>query len=90
MAQCKVLLHTSDYESGNVTVVSEAIYAGCQVVCFNHHIQSRDENIHIVNDQKEMLQKILALLAQNLDYSIGKTTVDMTKSAQMILDLYKQ
>ncbi len=88
MSQSKIFLHTSNYESGNVTVVSEAIYAGCSAVCFDHHIQSRHKNIFISKNNEGLFEHLKLLLHTKLDHQIGELTVDMKASARKFITLF--
>jgi glycosyltransferase involved in cell wall biosynthesis len=69
MGRSKIFLHPSSYE-GFATVLTEALYAGCQVVCFCQPMNTVFNNQHVVKTQDGMTEKVLALLEdQHLNHN---------------------
>jgi len=87
MQRSKILLHPSSYE-GFATVLTEGLYAGCQVVCFCQPMNAVFENQHIVKTGNEMTEKVLALLEdQHLTYN-RVITWPIELSCQSMLALF--
>lgn len=61
MQQCRVFLHTSNYE-GFSTVCLEALYAGAHVISFFSAMEKDITHWHIVQTKEEMASKALELL----------------------------
>jgi glycosyltransferase involved in cell wall biosynthesis len=61
MQRTKVFVHTSNYE-GFGAVCIEALYAGAHVVSFTKPMDTAIAHWHHVKDEKEMAEKIIALL----------------------------
>ncbi len=61
MQQSKIFLHTSSYE-GFGTVYAEALYAGAHVVGFTKPMTKSFKHFHLVENRKEMRDKIISLL----------------------------
>jgi glycosyltransferase involved in cell wall biosynthesis len=89
MQRSKILLHPSSYE-GFSTVLLEALYAGAHVVSFFKPMKAQFLHHHIVKDQEEMNQKILALLNDNgLDHEPVLVNT-MTQMARSVMQLFPQ
>jgi glycosyltransferase involved in cell wall biosynthesis len=68
MQRSKIFLHPSNYE-GFGAVLSEALYAGAQVVSFCKPMDKDYRHHHVVNDMEEMNAKLLAILkSKNTDH----------------------
>lgn len=63
MQRSKVFLHPSSYE-GFSSAVTEAFYAGCEVVSYTQPMHTMPGNFHRFNDEQE-LNKIMANLFTN-------------------------
>lgn len=61
MQRSKIFMHPSNYE-GFGAVLSEALYAGAQVVSFCKPMDKDYRHHHVVNDMEEMNAKLLAIL----------------------------
>jgi glycosyltransferase involved in cell wall biosynthesis len=61
MQQSKILLHPSSYE-GFSTVCTEALQSACHVISFCRAMDKDIDQWHIVNGEKEMCEKTLAIL----------------------------
>jgi glycosyltransferase involved in cell wall biosynthesis len=87
MQQCKVFLHTSNYE-GFSTVCLEALYAGAHVVSFFKPMEKDIEHWHIVQTKEEMAQKTLELLlSPTTDYT-PVLAYAMDDVAKQVMQLY--
>lgn len=64
MQQSRIFLHTSSYE-GFATVIMEALYAGAQVICFCKPMKEPINQLYVVDNKREMLQKLKELLQQS-------------------------
>ncbi len=80
MQQTKVFLHTSSYE-GFSMVCLEALYAGCHVISFCKPMNRDFNHWHIVNSEKEMIEKTHEILSDTeteysrvMPYSIQEVT----------------
>ncbi|MDB5130548.1 MAG: hypothetical protein JWR02_297 [Mucilaginibacter sp.] len=68
MQRSKIFLHPSMYE-GFSTVLSEALYAGAQVVSFCKPMEKQFRNHYVVKTSEEMYEQVLAILrAKKLDH----------------------
>jgi len=61
MQRSKIFLHPSNYE-GFGAVLSEALYAGAQVVSFCKPMDKNYRHHHVVNNTEEMNAKLLSIL----------------------------
>ena len=87
MLRSKIFLHPSSYE-GFATVLTEALYAGCQIVCFCKPMRTVFENQHVVMTGNEMIEKTLILLEdQHLSYN-SVITWPIEESCQKMLALF--
>jgi glycosyltransferase involved in cell wall biosynthesis len=64
MQKTKVFLHPSAYEGFGMVCV-EALNAGARVISFCKPMNDQIENWHIVQDEKEMAERAIDLLAQD-------------------------
>lgn len=61
MQHSRIFLHTSSYE-GFATVITEALYAGAHVVCFCKPMKEPINQLYVVNNKNEMIEKIKEIL----------------------------
>jgi Glycosyltransferase len=64
MQQSRIFLHTSSYE-GFATVITEALYAGAHVVCFCKPMKEPINQLYVVENKKQMIDKVRELLQQS-------------------------
>lgn len=64
MQQSKIFLHTSSYE-GFATVITEALYAGAHVICFCKPMKEPINQLYVVDNKKQMIDKIKEILQQS-------------------------
>lgn len=89
MQRSKILLHPSSYE-GFSTVLSEALYAGAHVVSFFKPMKAHFNHHHIVSDQSEMNDKVLASLKDDqLDHEPVLVN-SMHQMAHSVMKLFPQ
>jgi len=87
MANSRILLHTSSYESQGY-VFNEALYSGLSVVCFPVG-NAASPKTHHCKDRREMLQTLRKLLNSTADTNpIMLNSIDETVAA--FWDLYKR
>ena len=87
MQQAKIFLHTSSYE-GFSTVCLEALYAGAHVISFCDPVKEKIPHWHIVKNDEEMLEQLIALLQDaSLDHEAVMPFL-MKDSASAIINLY--
>jgi len=89
MQQCKVFLHTSNYE-GFSTVCLEALYAGAHVISFFRPMENDIEHWHIVLTKEEMAEKALAMLLDAETEYKPVLAYSMDDVAMQIVKAYKQ
>jgi glycosyltransferase involved in cell wall biosynthesis len=87
MQRSRILLHTSSYE-GFGGVMTEALYAGAQVISFCQPMDAAIPNWHIVADKAAMIQKTLELLQQPPRERASVLPYDMRDSARAFLRLF--
>ncbi len=87
MQHSKIFLHPSLYE-GFATVISEALYAGTQVVSFCKPMRLAFKNQHIVRSENEMIQKTNEILSDNKLTYESVITYSIEESCRKILSLY--
>ncbi|MBL0342345.1 MAG: glycosyltransferase [Bacteroidetes bacterium] len=87
MQKCKILLHTSSYESGGY-VFLEALYSGMKVVCFKVGLLPEVQGAYSCDNEKEIYSNLKSLLTYKQEYS-RKTVPFISDSAKAIFDLYK-
>jgi glycosyltransferase involved in cell wall biosynthesis len=87
MQRSKVFLHPSSYE-GFATVLTEALYAGTQVVAFCQPMKTIFKNQHVVKTEDEMTAKVNELLADKNLHHEAVTTWPIETTCQKILMLY--
>ena len=64
MQQSRVFLHTSSYE-GFATVITEALYAGANVVSFCKPMKEPINQLYVVDNKKQMIDKLKELLQES-------------------------
>ena len=64
MQQSRIFLHTSSYE-GFATVITEALYAGAHVICFCKPMKEPIDQLNVVDNKKQMIDKIKELLQES-------------------------
>jgi glycosyltransferase involved in cell wall biosynthesis len=87
MQQCKIFLHTSNYE-GFSTVCLEALYAGAHVISFFRPMDRDIEHWHIVQTKEEMATKTLQLLLNRLTPYTPVLAYSMDDIATRVLQLF--
>ncbi len=89
MQQCKVFLHTSNYE-GFSTVCLEALYAGAHVISFFSPMEQTVPHWHIVQTREEMATKALELLLNRATEYTPVLPYSIAEVATLIMQLYKR
>jgi glycosyltransferase involved in cell wall biosynthesis len=87
MQRSKILLHTSAYE-GFGYVNLEALYAGASVVSFVKPMDEPIPNWHIVNNEKDMLRKVKAILSDTKNSPRSILPFNVTDSAKAMMKLF--
>lgn len=87
MQRSRILLHTSSYE-GFGGVMTEALYAGAQVISFCQPMDANIPNWHIVADKAAMIRKTLELLQQPSGERVSVLPYNMQDSARAFLRLF--
>lgn len=67
MQQSRIFLHTSSYE-GFATVITEALYAGAQVICFCKPMKEPINQLYVVDNKTKMIEKLKELLEQSITH----------------------
>lgn len=89
MQQSTIFLHTSYYE-GFSTVCLEALYAGAHVISFCNPVPAPFPHWHIVNDEEEMLEKLLQLLGSSELQHDRIMAYSMKDSVGKVMQLFSQ
>jgi len=87
MQQCKVFLHTSNYE-GFSTVCLEALYAGAHVISFFSPMEKAVPHWHIVQTSQEMAAKAHELLLNPATEYTPVLPYSMDSVATSVMQLY--
>lgn len=87
MQQCRIFLHTSNYE-GFSTVCLEALYAGAHVISFFKPMEHDIEHWHIVDTKEAMAAKVLELLLNPVTQYTPVLAYSMDDIAKQVMQLY--
>jgi glycosyltransferase involved in cell wall biosynthesis len=87
MNNSRIFLHTSNYDS-NASVLHEALCAGCKVVSTCPIDPAPAENFYLVNDENEIVAKVIELLSQENSGFKSVVMNTMDNSATQILELF--
>lgn len=86
MNRSKILLHTSSFE-GQSMVISEALYAGAYVLCFDVVRATLSEKILICNNKQIMIMTLRQLLKEKMDHSAADIQTTQ-QAADQYFELY--
>jgi glycosyltransferase involved in cell wall biosynthesis len=87
MQRSKIFLHTSYYE-GFSTVCLEALYAGAHVISFCKPMPGPFPHWHIVQDEEQMLAKLLELLGSKALEHDPIMAYSMKHSAEKLMQIF--
>ncbi len=88
MQQCKIFLHTSNWE-GFSTVCLEALYAGAHVISFFSPMEKEIPHWHIVKTKEEMAATALELLLNPSTQFTPVLPYAMDDIAKQVMELYE-
>jgi glycosyltransferase involved in cell wall biosynthesis len=89
MNDSKVFLHTSHYE-GSGSVLSEALYSGCQVVSTVNSSNINFEEFNLILEKEKIIERISAILSQTTITHERVLFNSLENSAQQLAALFNQ
>ena len=87
MCRSRVFLHTSSFE-GQSMVMSEALYAGLRIVCFDVVSQDEKDRILICDNKQIMVMALKRLMKEKLEHPSVKVQL-VEETAQRYFEIYQ-